>query len=163
MGKLHHIKETLTPRLEQDKQLRQKVSELTHELEITTRELERSRSDMMMRDEESSNEIEKQEHLITQLSNRLENVQREREEYEMMAMQLDAQCSQVQDQLESSNEELEKLKEIIASEQLKHESERSSLANLQTVLEEFQASKFFSFFLMVYNTHIHLFVYSQRC
>lgn len=146
MGKLHHIKETLTPRLEQDKQLRQKVSELTHELEITTRELERSRSDMMMRDEESSNEIEKQEHLITQLSNRLENVQREREEYEMMAMQLDAQCSQVQDQLESSNEELEKLKEIIASEQLKHESERSSLANLQTVLEEFQASKFLFFF-----------------
>ncbi|GAA5810603.1 hypothetical protein MFLAVUS_004026 [Mucor flavus] len=139
--KLHHIKETLTPRLEQDKQLRQKVNELTHELEITNRELERSRSDMMMRDEETSNQIERQEHIISQLSNRLENTQREREEYEVMAMQLDAQCSQIQDQLDNSNNELEKLKEIIASEQLKHESERSSLANLQTVLEEFQATK----------------------
>ncbi|KAI9267716.1 hypothetical protein EDC94DRAFT_688687 [Helicostylum pulchrum] len=141
LGKLHHIKETLTPRLEQDKQLRQKVNELTHELEITSRELERSRSDMMMRDEETSNQIERQEHIISQLSNRLENTQREREEYEVMAMQLDAQCSQIQDQLDNSNNELEKLKEMIASEQLKHESERSSLANLQSVLEEFQATK----------------------
>ncbi|KAG2231295.1 hypothetical protein INT48_006406, partial [Thamnidium elegans] len=141
LGKLHHIKETLAPRLEQDKQLRQKVNELTQELEITSRELERSRSDMMMRDEETSNQIERQEHIISQLSNRLENTQREREEYEVMAMQLDAQCSQIQDQLDNSNNEMEKLKETIASEQLKHESERSSLANLQTVLEEFQATK----------------------
>ncbi|KAI8091573.1 hypothetical protein BDF21DRAFT_304769, partial [Thamnidium elegans] len=125
----------------QDKQLRQKVNELTQELEITSRELERSRSDMMMRDEETSNQIERQEHIISQLSNRLENTQREREEYEVMAMQLDAQCSQIQDQLDNSNNEMEKLKETIASEQLKHESERSSLANLQTVLEEFQATK----------------------
>lgn len=141
LGKLHHIKETLTPRLEQDKQLRQKVAELTQELDVTTRELARSRSDMMMRDEETSNQIQKQEHTISQLSSRLENVQREREEYEIMAMQLDAQCNQVQDQLEMANNELEKLKETIADEQIKHESERSSLANLQTVLEEFQASK----------------------
>ncbi|KAI7897188.1 uncharacterized protein EV154DRAFT_409975 [Mucor mucedo] len=141
LGKLHHFKENLTPRLEQDKQLRQKVAELTQELDITTRELERSRSDMMMRDEETSIQIQKQEHTISQLSNRLENVQREREEYENMAMQLDAQCNQVQDQLESANNELEKLREAIATEQIKHESERSSLANLQTVLEEFQATK----------------------
>lgn len=141
LGKLHHFKETLTPRLEQDKQLRQKVSKLTQELDITTQELERSRMDMMMRDEETSNQIQKHEYTISQLSTRLENVQREREEYEIMAMQLDAQCNQIQDQLEASNSELEKLKETIAIDQMKHESERSSLANLQTVLEEFQASK----------------------
>lgn len=141
LGKLSHIKETLTPRLEQDKQLRQKVSDLGKELEVTKRELEKSREDMMMRDEETSSEIERQEQTIAELSDRLEKVQSEREEYESLAMQLDAQCSQVGEQLQSSQQELEKLKVRMAEEQTQHESERASLSNLQTVLEEFQTTK----------------------
>lgn len=141
LGKLSHIKETLTPRLEQDKQLRQRVSELTQELESTSRELEQSRSDMMLRDQESSQQIESLDREISQLSNKLENVQQEREEYEAMAMQLDAECSQVREQLESSKLELSQLKSQMESEQIENESEKASLANLQTVLEEFQATK----------------------
>lgn len=141
LGKLSHIKETLTPRLEQDKQLRRKVSDLGKELEVTKQELEKSREDMMMRDEETSSEIERQEQTIAELSDRLEKVQSEREEYESLAMQLDAQCSQVGEQLQSSQQELEKLKVRMAEEQTQHESERASLSNLQTVLEEFQTTK----------------------
>lgn len=141
LGKLSHIKETLTPRLEQDKQLRQRVSELTQELESTNYELEQSRSDMMLRDQESSQQIESLDREISQLSSKLENVQQEREEYEAMAMQLDAECSQVREQLESSKLELSQLKSQMESEQIENESEKASLANLQTVLEEFQATK----------------------
>ncbi|CAO0801185.1 unnamed protein product [Mucor circinelloides] len=141
LGKLSHIKETLTPRLEQDKQLRQKVSELTQELDNTRQELEQSRSDMMLRDQESSQQIESLDQEITQLSRKLENVQQEREEYEAMAMQLDAECSQVREQLKSSQAELLQLKSQMEAEKLENESEKASLANLQTVLEEFQATK----------------------
>ncbi|KAL0141738.1 Golgi matrix protein [Mucor lusitanicus] len=141
LGKLSHIKETLTPRLEQDKQLRQKVSELTQELESTRQELEQSRSDMMLRDQESSQQIESLDQEITQLSRKLENVQQEREEYEAMAMQLDAECNQVREQLKSSQLELSQLKSHMESEKLEYENEKASLANLQTVLEEFQATK----------------------
>ncbi|KAL7326382.1 hypothetical protein PS15p_208732 [Mucor circinelloides] len=141
LGKLSHIKETLTPRLEQDKQLRQKVSELTQELDNTRQELEQNRSDMMLRDQESSQQIESLDQEITQLSRKLENVQQEREEYEAMAMQLDAECSQVREQLKSSQAELSQLKSQMEVEKLENESEKASLANLQTVLEEFQATK----------------------
>ncbi|GAN08240.1 Golgi matrix protein [Mucor ambiguus] len=141
LGKLSHIKETLTPRLEQDKQLRQRVSELTQELDSTRHELEQSRSDMMLRDQESSQQFESLDQEITQLSHKLENVQQEREEYEAMAMQLDAECNQVREQLKSSQLELSQLKSHMESEKLESESEKASLANLQTVLEEFQATK----------------------
>ncbi|CAO3619789.1 unnamed protein product [Mucor fragilis] len=141
LGKLSHIKETLTPRLEQDKQLRQKVNELMQELDSTREELEQSRSDMMLRDQESSQQIESLDQEITHLSHKLENVQQEREEYEAMAMQLDAECNQVREQLKSSQLELSQLKSHMETEKLEHESEKASLANLQTVLEEFQVTK----------------------
>ncbi|KAI8646372.1 hypothetical protein BD408DRAFT_410120 [Parasitella parasitica] len=141
LAKLSNIKETLAPRLEQDKQLRQQVSELKQELESTSRALHQTRSDMMLRDQESSQQIESSDKEISQLCRKLEQMQQEREEYEAMAMQLDAECSQLREHLESSKLELSQLKAQMESEQIENESEKASLANLQTVLEEFQATK----------------------
>ncbi|KAI8373690.1 hypothetical protein BD560DRAFT_328004, partial [Blakeslea trispora] len=141
LGKLSHIKENLAPRLEQDKQLRQRVTELTKDLEETVRELEQCRSDMIMREEEHSIQLEHKEKTVAQLSSRLETVQQEREEYEQMAMQLDAQCSQLQRALETKSSEMEQWKSQMDADRALFESERSSLSNLQTVLEEFQATK----------------------
>ncbi|CEP08638.1 hypothetical protein [Parasitella parasitica] len=141
LGKLSNIKETLAPRLEQDKQLRQQVSELKQELESTSRALDQTRDDMMLREQESSQQIESLDREISQLGSKLEHVQQEREEYEAMAMQLDAECNQVRKQLKASKLELSQLRAQMESEQIENESERASLANLQTVLEEFQATK----------------------
>ncbi|KAI8375637.1 hypothetical protein EDC96DRAFT_562204 [Choanephora cucurbitarum] len=140
LGKLSHIKENLAPRLEQDKQLRQRVAELTKDLEETVRELEQCRSNMVMREEEHSLQLEHKEKTVAQLSSRLETVQQEREEYEQMAMQLDAQCSQLQRELDVKVTEMEQWKAQMDTDRALFESERSSLSNLQTVLEEFQAN-----------------------
>ncbi|KAI8997152.1 hypothetical protein BDB01DRAFT_845832 [Pilobolus umbonatus] len=162
LGKLSHIKETLTPRLEQDKQLRQRVSELTaeventhkeiestkselettqNELENTKNELERCRHNMMLRDESSSHQIEEQERVISQLQSKLERLQREREEYEMVSMQLDSNCSQLQEQLQAKTAELDELEVMLEKNNMEYEHQKSSLSNLQSVLEEFQATK----------------------
>ncbi|KAI7899710.1 uncharacterized protein BX663DRAFT_440588 [Cokeromyces recurvatus] len=141
LGKISHIKETLSPRLEQDKQLRQRINELSQELETTRSELEQCRSNLILLDEEHSSQVQQLENTIKELSSKLESVHREREEYEMTAMQLDAHCNQLQEQLKTSTSEIEQMKTNIEVDSKKRESERVSLANLQTVLEEFQATK----------------------
>ncbi|KAG1055355.1 hypothetical protein G6F43_002681 [Rhizopus delemar] len=141
LGKLSHIKETLIPRLEQDKQLREKINELTHELETTSELLEERESQLGLLEQEYADEKERAEREIESITKQLEETQRKCEEYEAVAMDLDVQCSEVQEQLQKSQTELEALKMKTAAEQVERESERTSLANLQTVLEEFQATK----------------------
>ncbi|KAF7723609.1 hypothetical protein EC973_001803 [Apophysomyces ossiformis] len=141
LDKLAHIKNTLAPRLEADKQLRLRNTELTTELETTQQELEHLRRDLLTRDEETGQIIAQKERDMSQLQMRLEKVQREREEVEMMAMQMDARRSQLEEQAESTQSELRRLQTRLQEEQEEKESERASLANLQTVLEEFQATK----------------------
>ncbi|KAG0168343.1 hypothetical protein DFQ28_004960 [Apophysomyces sp. BC1034] len=141
LDKLAHIKNTLAPRLEADKQLRWKNTELSAELEAAQKELERLRTDMLMRDEEAGQLVAQKERDMSQLQMRLEKVQREREEAEMMAMQMDARRSQLEEQAADTQSELKRLKTRLTEEQEEKDSERASLANLQTVLEEFQATK----------------------
>ncbi|EIE85166.1 hypothetical protein RO3G_09876 [Rhizopus delemar RA 99-880] len=141
LGKLSHIKETLIPRLEQDKQLREKINELTHELETTSELLEERESQLGLLEQEYADEKERAEREIESITKQLEETQRKCEEYEAVAMDLDVQCSEVQEQLQKTQTELEALKMKTAAEQVERESERTSLANLQTVLEEFQATK----------------------
>ncbi|KAL0094895.1 hypothetical protein F4703DRAFT_1788573 [Phycomyces blakesleeanus] len=141
LAKLSHIKENLMPRLEADKQLRYKVEELTAELQATHHDLEKARADMVMRDNEMAERMAQKEHKIGQLQIWIEEVQSKREEFEAMAMQVDAERSQLEDRLQYTELELARLKKQLMEENEENESERASLANLQTVLEEFQATK----------------------
>ncbi|CEJ02400.1 hypothetical protein RMCBS344292_16406 [Rhizopus microsporus] len=141
IGKLAHIKETLTPRLEQDKQLREKVSELTNQLDAANQQLEDCQAQLNIKEQEHIEEQEKQQRAIRNLSQQVEELRTKCEEYESMTMEMDVQCSQVQEKLQKTQTELEALKIKLATEQAERESEKTSLTNLQTVLEEFQATK----------------------
>ncbi|CEG79054.1 hypothetical protein RMATCC62417_13568 [Rhizopus microsporus] len=141
IGKLAHIKETLTPRLEQDKQLREKVSELTNQLDTANQQLEDCQAQLNIKEQEHLEEQERQQRSIRNLSQQVEELRTKCEEYESMTMEMDVQCSQVQEKLQKTQAELEALKIKLATEQAERESEKTSLTNLQTVLEEFQATK----------------------
>lgn len=141
IGKLAHIKETLTPRLEQDKQLREKVSELTNQLDTANQQLEDCQAQLNIKEQEHLEEQERQQRAIRNLSQQVEELRTKCEEYESMTMEMDVQCSQVQEKLQKTQTELEALKIKLAKEQAERESEKTSLTNLQTVLEEFQASR----------------------
>lgn len=143
LGKLAHIKETLAPRLEADKQLRQRVSELSSQLDTTRMELERARRDILVRDEEASKQITEKEHEISELRLQVEHLQQEKEEWQVNAMQSDAQRVQLAERSQHLEDELETLRQEMKAEAEKYELERASLSNLQTVLEEFQASELF--------------------
>ncbi|KAI9280462.1 hypothetical protein BY458DRAFT_487445 [Sporodiniella umbellata] len=141
LGKLSHIKETLTPRLEQDKQLREKIAELTNELEVSSTLLQENEDRIQTFEREYTEEKERLERVIENVTNQLEQTQKKCEEYEAITTDLDIQCGGIQEQLQKTQTELEVLKTKTATERLERESEKTSLVNLQTVLEEFQATK----------------------
>lgn len=141
LGKLAHIKETLAPRLEADKQLRQQVSDLTARLETAERELTQTRADRVRHEEEMGRDLAAKERLVAELQAQVEQVQQEREEWEVHAMQTDAQRNQLETRCQQLTESFEELQHQQQKEKQEHELERASLANLQTVLEEFQTSK----------------------
>ncbi|CAO3618677.1 unnamed protein product [Cunninghamella echinulata] len=141
LDKISNIKETITPRLESEKQLRVKVTELSAELEQAKQSVDEMRAAMVARDQESNQQLENKERHLYQLQMRFEKLQREKEELEMSAMQLDARCSQVEEKYAISLADLNEYKKQMADEMESSASERASLANLQTVLEEFQATK----------------------
>ncbi|CAO3626846.1 unnamed protein product [Cunninghamella blakesleeana] len=141
LDKISNIKETITPRLEAEKQLRVQVTELTSELDQTKQGLDEMRAAMVARDQEANQQLENKERHLYQLQMRFEKVQREKEELEMSSMQLDARCSQLEEKYNASLTDLNEYKRQMADELESSASERASLANLQTVLEEFQATK----------------------
>lgn len=140
LGKLSHIKETLAPRLEADKQLRHQVTDLTEQLTSTRNSLEQAQYDMMRRDEEASHALSQREQEVSQLQVRLEQVQQAYEELQVNAMQHEARRNELEELCEYQEKELETLKQRMQEQAQEHDLERASLSNLQTVLEEFQAS-----------------------
>jgi len=122
------------------------VSELNVELEdvkgqcqILTRELEMSRSHSMKIDQQAAQELIQKDGLIQKLEDDLENVIREKGEWEMVAMQLRGS----KDDMITCIKQLEREIEVLQSEKeaikLEKDAESESLNNLQGVLEEFQA------------------------
>ncbi|KAI7881273.1 hypothetical protein K492DRAFT_129145 [Lichtheimia hyalospora FSU 10163] len=141
LGKLAHIKETLAPRLEADKQLRQQVSDLSSRLETAERELTQTRADRVRHEEEMGRDLAAKERMIAELQGHVEQIQQEREEWEAHAMQTDAQRNQLETRCQQLTESMDELQQQQQKEKQEHELERASLANLQTVLEEFQTTK----------------------
>ncbi|KAI7870563.1 hypothetical protein BDF14DRAFT_1771216 [Spinellus fusiger] len=148
LGKLSHIKETLMPRLEADKNLRQTLETLTmklnstqQELETEQQKLEQSRKDMLMRDRKMAEEVTEKERTIAQLQVLVEESQVKREELQVVSMQIETERSQLERQLQHTELELAHVKRKLMENDEEKESERASLSNLQTVLEEFQATK----------------------
>jgi len=122
------------------------VSELNVELEdvkgqcqILTRELDMSRSHSMKIDQQAAQELIQKEGLIQKLEDDLENVNREKREWEMVAIQLRGS----KDDMITCIKQLEREIEVLQSEKeaikLEKDAESESLNNLQGVLEEFQA------------------------
>ncbi|KAI8142466.1 hypothetical protein BJV82DRAFT_516630, partial [Fennellomyces sp. T-0311] len=141
ISKLSHLKETLAPRLEADKMLRQRVSELTTKLESAERDLSQARADMLKRDNETSNQLGQQEREINQLQSQILHVRHEKEEWQESATEFEAQRNQLEADYQRVKSEFDNLIRQREGELKEHEFERTSLVNLQTVLEEFQASK----------------------
>ena len=151
ISKLSHLKETLAPRLEADKALRQRVSELMTQLESAEHELSQVRTDMLKRDKDASDQLHQQERELAQLQSQILQVQHERDEWQENAIQLEAQRNQLDDEHQRIKGEFDALHQKREVELKEHEFEKSSLANLQTVLEEFQASKFFFSLLLCFH------------
>ncbi|KAI9323078.1 hypothetical protein BX666DRAFT_1834533, partial [Dichotomocladium elegans] len=141
LGKLSNIKETLAPRLEADRQLRQRVNELTMQLEESEYNLSQARADMVKREAEMSDQITQKERDINHLQSMIEQFHREREEWQANAMQADVYRNQLEEQNQVLQAEMESFQQQRAKEREEQELERASLSNLQTVLEEFQASE----------------------
>ncbi|CAG8628915.1 3209_t:CDS:2 [Paraglomus brasilianum] len=148
MEELEKAREQVIDLAQQKQQLMKLVSELNVELEdvkgqcqILTRELEMSRSHSMKIDQQAAQELIQKDGLIQKLEDDLENVIREKGEWEMVAMQLRGS----KDDMITCIKQLEREIEVLQSEKeaikLEKDAESESLNNLQGVLEEFQAAK----------------------
>ncbi|CAG8478830.1 2505_t:CDS:2 [Paraglomus occultum] len=148
MEELEKAREQVIDLTQQKQQLMKLVSELNVELEdvkgqcqTLTRELEMSRSHSMKIDQQAAQELIQKDGIIQKLEDDLENVNREKREWEMVAMQLRGS----KDDMIACVKQLEREIEVLQSEKeaikLEKEAESESLNNLQGVLEEFQAAK----------------------
>ncbi|CAG8767617.1 11024_t:CDS:2, partial [Ambispora leptoticha] len=111
------------------------------EHEKSVQELEHLRTQVLKIQQQSAQELAERDNAIRELQVNLEHVQGERGEWEMMAMQekgLKDELNARIKHLERDIEVLKNEKEVIKAEK---EAESESLANLQAVLEEFQAAK----------------------
>ncbi|KAJ2955918.1 hypothetical protein NQZ79_g8157 [Umbelopsis isabellina] len=152
LEKLSAMKNALGPRLqanqEENKKLREHNNELNEACEDLRRECEslqgentQLRNQLGARDQEASKEIGRLEKELSHLKHRVETLQSEREEWELRAMEESTQRVQIAEQLRNAMKDLEHANEEYRAQTEQRESERTSLANLQAVLEEFQTSK----------------------
>ncbi|KAI9267952.1 hypothetical protein BDA99DRAFT_435741 [Phascolomyces articulosus] len=96
---------------------------------------------MLKRDKDASDQLNQQERELAQLQTQILQIQQERDEWQENTTQLEADRNQLEDEYQRIKGEFDTLQRQREGELKEHEFERSSLANLQTVLEEFQASK----------------------
>ncbi|CAM0141705.1 hypothetical protein VKS41_007761 [Umbelopsis sp. WA50703] len=152
LEKLSAMKNALGPRLqanqEENKKLRDHNNELNEACDDLRRECEslqaentQLRNQLDTRDQEASKEIGRLEKELNHLKHRVETLQSEREEWELRAMEESTQRVQIAEQLRNTMKDLEHTNEEYRAQNEQRESERTSLANLQSVLEEFQISK----------------------
>ncbi|ORX51542.1 hypothetical protein DM01DRAFT_266050 [Hesseltinella vesiculosa] len=118
-----------------------RVNDLSAELDMTKTQLDEMRSAMVTRDQEANQQLDAKEKTVVQLQRHVETLQGERDELEMHAMDLDARCHQIQEEYEANLAELTRCKKQMEMDMESSASERASLLNLQSVLEEFQTSK----------------------
>ncbi|KAH8549001.1 hypothetical protein BGW37DRAFT_429970 [Umbelopsis sp. PMI_123] len=152
LEKLSAMKNALAPRLQanqdENKKLRENNAELLQACEDLRRECENLhaennhvRKQLENRDQEAVKDIGRLEKEINGLKHRVEKLQSEREEWELRAMEESTQRVQLTEQLRNTIKDAERTEEELRTQNEQRESERTSLANLQAVLEEFQTSK----------------------
>ncbi|GAB5588912.1 hypothetical protein Unana1_03812 [Umbelopsis nana] len=152
LEKLSAMKNALAPRLQanqdENKKLRETNAELLTACEDLRRECENLqaenahlRKQLEARGQEAAKDIGHLEKELNNLKHRVENLQSEREEWELRAMEESTQRVQLADQLRNVMKDMERAEEEFKAQNEQRESERTSLANLQAVLEEFQISK----------------------
>lgn len=154
LEKLSAMKNALAPRLQanqdENKKLRENNAELLQACEDLRRECENLhaennhlRKQLENRDQEAAKDIGRLEKELNSLKHRVEKLQSEREEWELRAMEESTQRVQLTEQLRSAMKDVERTEEELRAQNEQRESERTSLTNLQAVLEEFQTSKSF--------------------
>lgn len=152
LEKLSAMKSALAPRLQanqdENKKLREKNNELMTACEDLRRECENLhaenvhlRKQLEAHDQAAAKDIGQLEKELNSIKHRVENLQSEREEWELRAMEESTQRVQLAEQLRNTLKEMERAEEDLKTQNEQRESERTSLANLQAVLEEFQISK----------------------
>ncbi|KAJ3406136.1 hypothetical protein HDV05_006170 [Chytridiales sp. JEL 0842] len=121
--------------------LQEQLASLQIENEKLSRRLAALQQHLAESEEAATEEALKAESLINEYRVRIESLEREREDWELMstetrqmAKEADVKLIEAREAAEAAREELEEVRRA-------HERDQMSLANLQTVLNEFQASK----------------------
>ncbi|GBB86347.1 hypothetical protein RclHR1_12780001 [Rhizophagus clarus] len=122
-------------------QLQAKLSTSQDENEKANQQLESLQSHLFEIQQQSSREIDEKDDIIRDLQYKLDRTEREREEWEVNAMELKSAKDELLSRIKQSEREMDALnheKEVLIAEK---NNESESLANLQNVLEEFEAAK----------------------
>jgi chromosome segregation ATPase len=120
-------------------QLQAKLSTSQDENEKVNQQLESLQSQLFEIQQHSSHEIAEKDDIIRDLQHNLDRTEREREEWEVNAMELKSAKDELLTRIKHLEREMEALnheKEVLITEK---NNESESLANLQNVLEEFEA------------------------
>jgi chromosome segregation ATPase len=122
-------------------QLQADLSTSQDENEEANQQLESLQSHLLEIQQQSSREIAEKDDIIRDLQHNLDRTEREREEWEINAMELKSAKDELLSRIKHLEREMDVLrheKEILKTEK---DSESESLANLQNVLEEFESGK----------------------
>ncbi|CAI2185298.1 16467_t:CDS:2 [Funneliformis geosporum] len=145
---LNRKKQQINELNEHNKELNNTILKLQGDLSTSLDENERSsqqleslQSHIFEMQQQSSHEISEKDDIIRDLQHNLDRTEREREEWEVNAMELKSAKDELLIRIKHLEREMDALR--LEKENLRAEknSESESLANLQNVLEEFEAAK----------------------
>lgn len=120
-------------------QLQANLSTSQDENDKVNQQLESLQSQLFDIQQQSSREIDEKDDIIRELQYNLDRTEREREEWEVNAMELKSAKDELLSRIKHLEREMDALKhekEVLIAEK---NNESESLANLQNVLEEFEA------------------------
>ncbi|OZJ03906.1 hypothetical protein BZG36_03283 [Bifiguratus adelaidae] len=159
LDKVSAMKTAVGPRLQaemdENRNLRTKVSELTNQnaeliqrldelhaaLDQKSQELDRLRDQLFKGQQELSRELGERDDELRSAKTQLERIEREKDEWKAFALEEKAEKNRVLELFQNTKNQLE----IAEARRAKLEADKArdteSLSNLQSVLEEFQATK----------------------
>nr|CAG8502057.1 1672_t:CDS:2 [Entrophospora candida] len=133
---------------QQNQELSEKLNRLQSEMSVVnegnqriTSQLETLQSHIFEIQEQSANEINEKDNYIKKLQNDLDRSESEREELEVVAMELKSAKEVSLNRIKHFEMETELLRNEKETLKIEKNNESESLANLQAVLEEFEAAK----------------------
>ncbi|CAG8674459.1 9564_t:CDS:2 [Funneliformis mosseae] len=146
--KLNRKKQEINELNENNQELNNTILKLQGDLstsldenEKSSQQLESLQSHIFEMQQQASLEISEKDGIIRDLQHNLDRTEREREEWEVNAMELKSAKDELLIRIKHLEREMDALKHEKETLRAEKNSESESLANLQNVLEEFEAAK----------------------